>query len=115
MILDREQLVRLYRRLAPLYDLLVVPLEWLGARRYRERAVRSLGLRPGGVVLDLGCGTGLNMPWLHDAVGEGRPHRLCRPFRGHALPSSASRRASRFHECRAGSGGSRHLPAAVGV
>ena len=71
MILDREQLVRLYRRLAPLYDLLVVPLEWLGARRYRERAVRSLGLRPGGVVLDLGCGTGLNMPWLHDAVGEG--------------------------------------------
>ena len=71
MILDSEQVVRLYRRLAPLYDPMVVPLEWLGARRYRERAVRGLKLRPGEVVLDLGCGTVLNMPLLHDAVGAG--------------------------------------------
>jgi len=73
VILDSKQVARLYRRLAPLYDPMVVPLEWLGARRYRERAVRSLELRPGGVVLDLGCGTGLNMALLHDAVGaDGR-------------------------------------------
>ena len=73
MILDSEQVARLYRRLAPFYDPVVVPLEWLGTRRYRARAVRSLGLRPGGVVLDLGCGTGLNMVLLHHAVGaEGR-------------------------------------------
>jgi len=71
MILDSEQVARLYRRLAPFYDPMVVPLEWLGARRYRARAVRSLELRPGGVVLDLGCGTGLNMALLHDAVGTG--------------------------------------------
>ena len=71
MILDSEQVVRLYRRLAPFYDVMVVPLEWLGGRRHRERAVRQLGLRPGGIVLDLGCGTGLNIPLLHDAVGAG--------------------------------------------
>ena len=94
MILDSEQVARLYRRLAPLYDLMVVPLEWLGARRHRERAVHSLQLRPGGVVLDLGCGTGLNMPLLHDAVGaSGRI--VCVDLSAEML-SRARRRAERY-------------------
>ena len=93
MILDSEQVVRLYRRLAPLYDPMVVPLEWLGARRHRERAVRSLELRPGGVVLDLGCGTGLNMPLLHDAVGA-RGRIVCVDLSTEML-SRAWRRAER--------------------
>lgn len=58
-----------------IYDLLV-------SRRYdaaletitedaRRRCVEMLAPRPGGTALDLGCGTGLNLPHLVRAVGEG--------------------------------------------
>jgi len=42
-------------------------------RAGRVAGIRALGLRPGDVVLDAGCGTGLNLPLLVDAVG---PHGL---------------------------------------
>ncbi|MBC7246912.1 MAG: methyltransferase domain-containing protein [Actinobacteria bacterium] len=35
-----------------------------------ERIIRGLGIRPGSRVLDAGCGTGLIIPWLLEAVGE---------------------------------------------
>jgi ubiquinone/menaquinone biosynthesis C-methylase UbiE len=35
----------------------------------RRRAVELLHLRPGSTVIDVGCGTGLSIPYLHDAVG----------------------------------------------
>ncbi|MCY7403507.1 MAG: methyltransferase domain-containing protein [Cryobacterium sp.] len=38
-------------------------------RAGRERGVALLNLRPGAIVLDLGCGTGLNFALLVDAVG----------------------------------------------
>ncbi|WP_141015723.1 class I SAM-dependent methyltransferase [Nocardioides sambongensis] len=48
------------------YDLLSgEPLYGVG----RRLAVTALGLRPGERVLDIGCGTGLNLPLLADAVG----------------------------------------------
>jgi ubiquinone/menaquinone biosynthesis C-methylase UbiE len=58
-----------------IYDLLV-------SRRYdaeletvteqaRRRCVEMLAPRPGATALDLGCGTGLNLPNLVRAVGEG--------------------------------------------
>lgn len=42
-------------------------------RAYRQMAVEALGLRPGDTVLELGCGTGQNLPLLTQAVGpQGR-------------------------------------------
>ena len=44
-----------------------------GTSQFRQEAVRNLNLNLGDVVIDLGCGTGLNFPFLEDAIGkEGR-------------------------------------------
>lgn len=72
---DRDDVVRLYRRRAPRYDL-SSHLYWLLAYpldRYRREAVEALRLAPGDTVVELGCGTGHNLPLLRDVVGaEGR-------------------------------------------
>lgn len=64
-----ESVRRLYDRLAPAYDLGTLMFLPLGAQRLRERAVDLLDLRPGDTVVDLGCGTGANLPILARAVG----------------------------------------------
>jgi ubiquinone/menaquinone biosynthesis C-methylase UbiE len=51
-----------YRALSPFF--LINP--WL-----RRRAVGAMGLRPGGAVLEVGVGSGRNLPFLLDAVGPG--------------------------------------------
>ncbi|WP_226012270.1 class I SAM-dependent methyltransferase [Halomicrobium salinisoli] len=59
-----------YGRWARLYDALArLP----GVRSWRAAAVDELGLSPGDVVVEMGCGTGANLPHARRAVGpEGR-------------------------------------------
>ena len=60
-------IVDIYRRRAKGYD-----ASGIGALDgWRKKAVERLGLRPGDVVVDVGCGTGLNFALLEAAVG---PH-----------------------------------------
>ena len=70
MILSRDQVRSLYRRTARFYDLVVWAYRLLGADRHRRTAVEALRLRPGDTVVDMGCGTGLNFPYLQEAVGS---------------------------------------------
>ena len=51
---------------ARLYDRIVRPV----SAGYRAQAVERLALRPGEIVVDLGCGTGLSLPLLAPRVGE---------------------------------------------
>lgn len=64
-----------YQRIARHYDRSLILLRLCGfrERHYRRQAVAALRLRPGDMVIDLGCGTGRNFPMLRAAVGpEGR-------------------------------------------
>jgi demethylmenaquinone methyltransferase/2-methoxy-6-polyprenyl-1,4-benzoquinol methylase len=62
--LDQIKLVYTLRSCANLYDLGVIPVNYV-----REAAIQALGVEPGMRVLDLACGTGLNLPYLARAVG----------------------------------------------
>ena len=62
---DRTTALDLYAAHAAAYD---DDTDW--ARADRDRAVDLLGLRPGEVVFDVGCGTGLCFARLRAAVGE---------------------------------------------
>ncbi len=58
-----------YAHLGRIYDL--ISLEPLLYRGPRQRLGELLGPIPGATVVDVGCGTGLNLGWLHEAVSPG--------------------------------------------
>jgi demethylmenaquinone methyltransferase/2-methoxy-6-polyprenyl-1,4-benzoquinol methylase len=65
----QEAITAQYDRVAPWYRVLS-PL-FLITPSARRRAVAALGLRRGDTVLEVGVGTGRNLPHLLDAVGPG--------------------------------------------
>ncbi|MFT4891574.1 MAG: phosphatidylethanolamine/phosphatidyl-N-methylethanolamine N-methyltransferase [Halobacteriales archaeon] len=56
-----------YGRWARLYD--TIARYTPGIRRLRERAATALELDPGDTVVEMGTGTGANLPFLREAVG----------------------------------------------
>jgi demethylmenaquinone methyltransferase/2-methoxy-6-polyprenyl-1,4-benzoquinol methylase len=70
---SEREVIEAYRRRAPRYDLAVRRFD-LFARfgfdlpAWREQAIEALHLKPGATVVDIGCGTGLNFPYLYRAV-----------------------------------------------
>ena len=62
---DAQGALEKYRRLAGTYDQLVRP-----ARGVRSRAIERLDLKPGDIVLDVACGTGLSFSLLEERIGR---------------------------------------------
>ncbi len=80
-----------YTTFAGLYDLL--SLDWPVYRSGRVAAIAALGLRPGDRVLDLGCGTGLNLRHLQRRIGT--TGRIIAVDASPAMLRQAARRARR--------------------
>jgi ubiquinone/menaquinone biosynthesis C-methylase UbiE len=71
----REEVLEIYRKRARRYDLTAKAYYLLGFREwaYRKRAIEALGLQRGDMVVEIGCGTGLNFGLLEERIGpEGR-------------------------------------------
>jgi SAM-dependent methyltransferase len=65
---DREDAIVQYRATASGYD-----RHMRRFARWQRLAVDRLELRPGGVVIDVACGTGLNFPMIEEQIGaDGR-------------------------------------------
>ena len=72
MALTRTQLRDLYRARAANYDFTANLYYLIGFREVgcRKQAVSALALHEGDTVVELGCGTGLNFPYLMQAAAR---------------------------------------------
>jgi ubiquinone/menaquinone biosynthesis C-methylase UbiE len=61
---DHRAALAQYRRRASVYDFELALFEPI-----RRAAITQMRLRPGNAVIDAGCGTGLSLPLLREAVG----------------------------------------------
>ena len=71
MSFSKTELIDLYRKRAPNYDITANLYYLLGYREYahRKKTVAALNLNPGDTVVEIGCGTGLNFPLIQKYVG----------------------------------------------
>lgn len=71
MPLSKDETRDLYRRRAKRYDLSVQIYRLFGfdLERYRQDTITALALCPGDVVVELGCGTGLNFAYVQQEIG----------------------------------------------
>lgn len=75
MAFSKQEIIHLYRKRARRYDVTANLYYLIGIREtaYRKKAIAALELHKGDTVLEIGCGTGLNFPYLQKAVGpEGK-------------------------------------------
>ena len=72
MPFTKSQIRDLYKKRAANYDVLANLYYLIGFRenKYRKIAVEKLDLEQGDTVVEIGCGTGLNLRFLRNAVGE---------------------------------------------
>jgi ubiquinone/menaquinone biosynthesis C-methylase UbiE len=71
MSFTKEEIAGLYRKRSRFYDFTANLYYLLGFREqaYRKKSVDALKLSPGDVVVEIGCGTGLNFPLLQKVIG----------------------------------------------
>lgn len=74
MTLSKEEVRASYQSQAKYYDFALRLYALIGIRTaYRLRTIEQLNLKSGDVVVELGCGTGINFPFIMDRMGsEGR-------------------------------------------
>jgi demethylmenaquinone methyltransferase/2-methoxy-6-polyprenyl-1,4-benzoquinol methylase len=75
MVLSRQEIEVMYQSGAKHYDFTTILFRLIGLRMkaYRSLAIKKLLLQRGNCVIELGCGTGLNFPYLIEQIGpDGR-------------------------------------------
>jgi demethylmenaquinone methyltransferase/2-methoxy-6-polyprenyl-1,4-benzoquinol methylase len=75
MAISKQKVQDLYQSGAKHYEFTTILFRLIGLRMkaYRLLAINKLSLRRGNCVIELGCGTGLNFPFLMEQIGpEGR-------------------------------------------
>jgi demethylmenaquinone methyltransferase/2-methoxy-6-polyprenyl-1,4-benzoquinol methylase len=74
-MISRQKIRDMYQSGAKHYDFTTILFRLIGLRMkaYRLLAIKKLSLQRGNCVIELGCGTGLNFPFLMEQIGpEGR-------------------------------------------
>jgi ubiquinone/menaquinone biosynthesis C-methylase UbiE len=75
IMISRQEVQAMYQSGAKHYDFTTILFRLIGLRMkaYRSLAIRKLALQRGNCVIEFGCGTGLNFPFLMEQIGsEGR-------------------------------------------
>ncbi len=74
--MDPEMVLDRYTKVAPRYDRVTslwAKVAFFPIERYRRQAVEAMSVGRGDTVLEIGCGTGLNFPYIQERIGpEGR-------------------------------------------
>jgi len=68
----KDYIIQTYRKRAANYDFTANLYYLFGYREwaYRRMAVKALKLKPGDIVLELACGTGINFPLFQEYIGS---------------------------------------------